>query len=214
MRLKKNLRKWAVVYGFLMLEFGVMAGAYVMSERTVQASATPPATFSSAEAAGNALYEGAKSKDRAALLKILGPEAEELISEGDASADAAKRAAFAAKYEEMHRFTKRNDGKLELIVGAENWPLPIPLAKKDGSWSFDIVAGEDEVLYRRIGKNEMAAIFACGELEEAQRQYFADGKVAEYAASIAGDPEKHDGLFTKGAGGGTATDGDANAPLF
>ena len=85
------------------------------------------------------------------------------------------------------------------IVGAENWPLPIPLVNKGGSWSFDIAAAKNEVLYRRIGNNEMAAIFACGELVEAQRQYFADGKAEQYASSIAGDPAKREGLFAKEA---------------
>jgi Protein of unknown function (DUF2950) len=145
------------------------------------------------------------------VLKILGPEAKELISEGDISTDAAHRSAFVAKYKEMHRFTKRADGKVELIVGAENWPLPIPLVKKDGAWSFDIAAAKDEVLYRRIGKNEMAAIFASGELVEAQRQYFADGNAGQYAPAIAGDPAKREGLFVKG---GATAGGDSIGPLL
>lgn len=206
MRLKKDLRKWVVIYGFLALEFGAMTGAYLMSQRTVEASPAPATTFSSAEAAGNALYDAAKTKDNMALLKILGPEAEQLISEGDTVADAANRAAFAAKYEEMHRFTKRADGKLELIVGAENWPLPIPLVNKDGSWSFDTTTGTNEVMYRRVGKNEMAAIFACGELVEAQRQHFADGKAGQYAGAIGGDTAKHEGLIAKNASAAPAVD--------
>jgi Protein of unknown function (DUF2950) len=213
MRVKKNLRKWAAIYALLALEFGASFGVYVLSAPSVHAGAAPAATFTSPEDAAKALFEAAKGGNDAALLKILGPEAEQLISEGDASTDAANRAEFAAKYEEMHRFTKRADGKLELIVGAENWPLPIPLVKKDGSWSFDIGAGQDEVMYRRIGANEMAAIFACGELVEAQRQYFADGKNGQYAAAIAGDPAKHEGLIAKGASA-VADGGDSIAPLL
>lgn len=201
MRLRKNLRKWIAVYALLTLEFGASAGVYVLSARTVHAGAAPAATFTSPEDAGKALLEAAKRGNDAALLKILGPEAAELISEGDAATDAANRKAFATKYEEMHRFTKRSDGKLELIVGAENWPLPIPLVNKGGAWSFDIAAGKSEVLYRRIGNNEMAAIFACGELVKAQRQYFADGKNGQYASSIAGDAAKHEGLFANEASG-------------
>jgi DUF2950 family protein len=197
MRLEKNLRKWVAVYGLLALEFGAAIGIYMLPSRTVHAGGTPAATFTSPEDAGKALFEAAKGGNAAALLKILGPEAEELISEGDASKDAANRASFAVKYQEMHRFTKRSDGKLELIVGAENWPFPIPLAKKNGAWSFDTAAAKDEVLYRRIGKNEMAAIFACGELVEAQRQYFADEKTGQYAPAISGDPAKREGLFVK-----------------
>ena len=211
MRLDKNLRKWIAVYALLALEFGAGVGIYVLPSQTVHAGPTPAATFTSPEDAGKALLEAAKSVNDAALLKILGPEAAELISEGDAATDAVNRKAFATKYEEMHRFTKRADGKLELIVGAENWPLPIPLVKKDGTWSFDIAAAKDEVLYRRIGKNEMAAIFACGELVEAQRQYFADGKPGQYAASIAGDPAKHEGLFAKD---GATRASDSVGPLL
>jgi hypothetical protein len=211
MRLKKNLRKWAAIYALLALEFGASCGVYLLSTPSVHAGAAPAATFTSPEDAAKALFEASKSGNDAALLRILGPEAEQLISEGDASTDAANRAGFAAKYEEMHRFTKRTDGKLELIVGAENWPLPIPLVKKDGSWSFDVGAGKDEVMYRRIGNNEMAAILACGELVEAQRQYFADGKDGQYASSIAGDPAKREGLFAKD---GAASAGDSIAPLL
>ncbi len=209
MRLQKSLRKWVAVYALLAVEFGAAAGVYVLSARTAHARPTPAATFTSPEDAGKALLEAAKSGNDAALLKILGPEAAELISEGDASTDAANRKAFAAKYEEMHRFTKRTDGKLELIVGAENWPLPIPLVNKGGAWSFDVAAGKEEVLYRRIGNNEMAAIFACGELVGAQREYFADGKAGQYASSIAGDPAKREGLFAKDAAAG-----DSIAPLL
>jgi hypothetical protein len=215
MTLTRNLRKWVAVYALLALEFSAAAGVYVLSAQCVHAGAAKAATFTSPEDAGKALLEAAKSGNDAALLKILGPEAAELISEGDASTDAANRKAFAVKYQEMHRFTKRTDGKLELIVGAENWPLPIPLVNKGGSWSFDIAAAKNEVLYRRIGNNEMAAIFACGELVEAQRQYFADGKAEQYASSIAGDPAKREGLFAKEAEpAGAAAGGDSVAPLL
>jgi hypothetical protein len=210
MRFEKNLRKWMTVYALLALELGAVVGIYLLPSQTVHAEPTPAATFTSPEDAGKALFEAAKSGSEAGLLKILGPEAAELISEGDASTDAANRAAFATKYEEMHRFTKRNDGKLDLVVGAENWPLPIPLAKKGGAWSFDVAAGKEEVLYRRIGKNEMAAVFACGELVDAQWQYFADGKDGQYAASIAGDPAKREGLFAKEVAAGD----DSVAPLL
>jgi hypothetical protein len=211
--LRKSLRKWVAVCALLALEFGAAAGVYVLSARSVHAGATPAATFASPEDAGKALLEAAKSGNDAALLKILGPEAAELISEGDASTDAANRKAFATKYEEMHRFTKRIDGRLELIVGGENWPLPIPLVNKGGAWSFDIAVGRNEVLYRRIGNNEMAAIFACGELVEAQKQYFADVKAGQYASSIAGDPAKGEGLYAKEAA--TAAGGeDSIAPLL
>ncbi len=213
MRLEKNLRKWVTVYALLALEFGAAVAIYMLPPQTVHAGPTPAATFTSPEDAGKALLAAAKSGNDAALLKILGPEATELISAGDPSMDAANRKAFAAKYEEMHRFTKRADGKVELIVGAENWPLPIPLVKKDGAWSFDVAAAKNEVLYRRIGKNEMAAIFACGELVEAQQQYFADGKAGQYATSIAGDPAKREGLFAKEAGA-AAAGADSVGPLL
>jgi hypothetical protein len=110
------------------------------------------------------------------------------------------------RYDQMNRWRKNADGGLTLFLGVENWPFPIPL-KKDasGQWFFDTKSGAEEILYRRIGRNEYAAIRVCGVLAQAQSQYFAglhDGdSVHQYAQKLISDPGKQNGLYWKAAEG-------------
>jgi hypothetical protein len=132
---------------------------------------------------------------------ILGPVAKDIISSGDAAEDLDARTSFYTKYEEMHRFVTEPNGTVTLVVGAENWPLPIPLVKKNGTWYFDTQAGKDEILFRRIGKNEVAAMQACSDLLDAQKQYYSkapNGFAKEYAQKLVSDVGKHDGLYWEG----------------
>src|ERR1700683_4979445 len=115
-------------------------------------------TFPSAEAASQALVTAAQNNDEKGMLDILGPEGKQIVSSGDDTEDAQNRANFATKYQEMHRLVREADGTTTLYIGAENWPTPIPIANKGDSWYFDTEAGKKEILYRRIGKNEMSAI--------------------------------------------------------
>src|SRR5258706_11049829 len=121
-------------------------------------------TFSSPEQAGYAFFAATQSDSDRLMLNILGPHGAELISSGDPEEDLNARAGFVVKFQEMHRFVTEPNGTVTLVVGAENWPLPIPLVSKNGVWYFDTDAGQDEILFRRTGKNEMAAIDACGDL--------------------------------------------------
>src|SRR5216684_6581018 len=130
-------------------------------------------TFASPEDAGGALFAALKTQDGQAPSSILGPAAKEVLSSGDPGEDADARESFVVKYEEMHRFVKEPNGAVTLVIGAENWPFPITLVNNHGSWFFDTAAGKDEILFRRIGKNESAAVDACRELGAAQNQYFA-----------------------------------------
>jgi hypothetical protein len=114
-------------------------------------------TFSSPQDAAHALVAAMKSPDEQPSLQVLGPAAKEVLSSGDPIEDSDARAGFVAKYQQMHRFVKEADGSVTLVVGAENWPFPIPLANNHGSWYFDTDAGRDEILFRRIGGNELAA---------------------------------------------------------
>jgi len=132
-------------------------------------------TFASAEEAASALFAAMQVQDEQLPLSILGPAGKDVISSGDSVEDSDARTGFVVKYEEMHRFVTEPNGVVTLVVGAENWPCPIPLVKNNGSWYFDTVAGKDEILFRRIGKNELAAMDACRELVDAQKQYFARG---------------------------------------
>ena len=157
-------------------------------------------TFASAEEASKALAAAVQSNDMKALLEILGPEGKEIVSSGDDVQDAESRTDFAAKYEEMHRLVKEPDGTVCLYIGAENWPTPVPIVSKGGAWFFDTEAGKKEILFRRVGRNELSAIMVCQALVAAQKEYFAS-QHGEYAQVIFSDEGKHDGLYWKVAAG-------------
>lgn len=112
-------------------------------------------TFSSPEEAASALIAAAQRNDEKAMLEILGTDGKQIISSGDATEDVHDRAGFVQRYQEMHRFVNEPDGTTTLYIGARNWPMPIPLVNKGNSWYFDAEAGKTEILYRRIGRNEM-----------------------------------------------------------
>jgi len=169
-------------------------------------------TFASPDDAGNALMAAAKSGDENALLAIFGPDSKELIHSGDPVEDKRAIDLFVAGYGVMHRWRSMPDGGQILLVGADNFPFPIPLKKNsDGQWFFDTAAGRDEVLNRRIGRNELAIIDVCGAVADAQAQYFSqthDGdNTKQYAAKFISDPGKQNGLFWK------PVDGQPVSPL-
>jgi hypothetical protein len=157
-------------------------------------------TFSSAEDASHALVTAIQSNNEKALLEILGPDAKQIISSGDKTEDKNYRANFARKYEEMHRLVTEPDGTTTLYIGAKNWPTPIPLVNKRGSWYFDTDAGKQEILYRRVGENEMSAIRVCLELGAAEKEYYST-QHNEYARNIISDAGQHNGLYWKAAEG-------------
>ena len=115
-------------------------------------------TFSSPEAGIAALVEAVKANDQAALRALLGARGEKLITSGDAVADAQNRAAFIAAYDTAHKIEPSGDAQATLVVGKDEWPLPIPLVKANDVWRFDTQKGEEEIVKRRIGRNELAAI--------------------------------------------------------
>jgi hypothetical protein len=157
-------------------------------------------TFSSAEEASNALVTAAQSNDEKAMLDILGPEGKQIVSSGDDAEDAQSRANFVQRYEEMHRLVKEPDGTTTLYIGAENWPTPIPLVNKGNLWYFDAEAGKKEILYRRIGRNEISTIRVCLELVAAEKEYYST-QHDEYAQKIFSDPGQANGLYWKAAEG-------------
>jgi hypothetical protein len=160
-------------------------------------------TFGSAENASQALFVAIQAGDETALLGIFGPEGHTIISSGDSVQDKNTREQFVTRYQEMHRLAQEPDGTTTLYMGAENWPVPVPLVNKGGVWFFDTETGAKEVLFRRIGRNEYAAIDVCHALVDAQNEYYSqsrDGKVQQYAQTFASDESKHNGLFWKTAG--------------
>jgi len=156
--------------------------------------------FASADDAGTALLDAAKSGDQNALLAIFGTDAKDLISSGDAVQDKAAVNGFVTAYPVMHRWRKMADGDQILLVGADNFPFPIPLKKNaSGQWFFDTAAGKDEILSRRIGRNELAVIDVCGALVNAQAEYFSQGhdggSAKQYAEKFISDGGKQNGLY-------------------
>ena len=163
-----------------------------------QAQQAGQKTFPSPEEASKALYAAAKSNDQKGMLDLLGPDGKEIISSGDEAEDAQSRAEFVKRYEEMSRLVKEPDGSVSLYIGAHNWPCPIPLVNKGNVWYFDTAAGKQEILFRRIGRNEISAIHVCRELVAAQKEYYSE-QHNEYAHRIYSQEGKHDGLYWKTA---------------
>jgi len=157
-------------------------------------------TFSSAQEASSALAMAEENNDEKALLEILGLDAKDIVSSGDAAEDAQNRANFVKRYEQMHRLVMEPDGTTTLYVGAENWPLPIPLMNKGNMWYFDTAAGKMEILYRRVGRNEVSTIHVCQQLVAAEKEYYATHN-SEYAQKIFSDEGQHNGLYWNSADG-------------
>ena len=118
-------------------------------------------TFSSPEEASKALVNAARNNDQKVMLDVLGPDAKQIVDSGDDVQDAHDRQDFVQKYQMMHRFVKEPDGTTTLYIGAENWPTPIPLMNKGKTWYFDTTDAKKEILYRRLGQNEMSTIRVC-----------------------------------------------------
>lgn len=179
-----------------LLEFIVFASMGCFSLGAV-AQPTHEKAFSSPQDAANALVAAMQSNDEKMMLDVLGPDAKQIVSSGDDTEDARNRANFVQRYLEMHRLVKEPDGATILYIGAKNWPTPIPLVKKGDSWYFDTEAGKKEILFRRIGRNELSTIRVCQELVAAERQYH--DTQGGYAQKIYSDDGHHDGLYWKAA---------------
>jgi Protein of unknown function (DUF2950) len=161
-----------------------------------------PRVYASADEAGNALQAAVKAGDLNSVQAILGPTSREVLASGDAVQDRNVADAFAAAYGVMHRWRRMPDDAQMLLIGSDNFPFPIPLRKNSaGQWFFDTPAGRDEILNRRIGRNELAIIEACAAIVDAQQEYFSqshDGATAQqYAAQFISDPGKQNGLSWK-----------------
>ena len=134
---------------------------------------SPRETFASPEEASRALFEAAKQQNNDALTRILGG-GKELVSLEDQGQDQQEREEFVTKYQEMHRLVEEPDGATVLYIGAENWPFPVPLVSRRGAWRFDPKLGMREVLFRRIGQNEITAIETCHALAQSAQEYMSN----------------------------------------
>ncbi len=156
-------------------------------------------TFSSAEDASQALVTAAQNNDEKTMLDILGKNAKQIVDSGDEVEDKENRENFVKKYGEMHRLFKEPDGTTTLYIGAMNWPTPIPLINRGSVWYFDSESAKKEILYRRVGRNEISSIGVCQELAAAEKEYFSTRQ--EYAQKIFSDSGKQNGLYWRTAEG-------------
>ena len=181
----------------------VLVGALSSCGKTQNPATTvTQKAFASPEDAGAAFLEAAKSGDAAALQAIFGPETKSVLFSGDAVKDKDNLEDFVAAYNQMHRWREIKAGGQILYIGADTYPFPIPLGKNaSDQWSFDTAAGKDEILARRIGKDELIAIAASAAVAQAQQQYFS--KLNQYAQKFISDEGKQDGLYWPVAAGQT-----------
>jgi hypothetical protein len=156
-------------------------------------------SFASPEAGITALVDAIKVNDQPRLRALLGPHGKKLISSGDTVADQQNREAFIKAYGEANKLVFEGDRQAVLVIGQDEWPMPIPLVKSSAGWRFDTPQGEKEILARRIGRNELSAIQVCLAIVDAAHEYAAldvDGDgIPEYAQQFVSTPGKHDGLY-------------------
>lgn len=178
-----------------------LCGAAVLSAALIvcaASAATAQQAFKSPEEAATALVDAAKSGDKKEILSVLGPDGIDIVSSGDEVADKATREKFVAAYDAKHSIAREGDDKAEMVVGQEDFPVPIPLVRASGMWRFDTAAGREEILARRIGKNELDAIQSCLAYVDAQNEYAEKDRGAGrnvYAQRIVSQPGKKDGLY-------------------
>jgi hypothetical protein len=179
----------------------------VLSSQPSFSQETNQQVFRSPEEASGALFTAVQQADNRALLEILGATGKDLITSGDPAEDMKERERFVAKYEQMHRIAKEHSGVMVLYVGAENWPLPIPLVERNNVWYFNTDMGKGEILARRVGGNELATIGVCYQLVSAQEQHYARANNDEhrYALKFISANDRRDGLFSSETGESAAS---------
>ncbi len=198
--LKKNETRGTRGYAFLTMILGVFIFAAIAGN----GAATPQPSFKgkafeSPEAAVTALISAVRKLDAKQVLKILGPDAKDIIFPGDKVQAKKSVQKFLDKYDEKHKIEIDKSGKAILFLGKEEWPYPIPIVKADGKWYFDTKKGREEIVNRRIGANELMAIkvleaYVQAQLEYASKDRDGDG-ILEFAQKIRSDKGKKNGLY-------------------
>jgi hypothetical protein len=190
----------------LLLQVGMLCLA--LATTALAAGAAQPAAqrdFASAEEAAAALIGAMQANDEPALLSIYGPEAEHLVASGDVAADHNARKRFVDLYEKHHALEAKGEGRMVLVVGPDAWQMPIPLVQAAGRWRFDAVHGMQEIIDRRIGRNELDTIRTVFSVVAAQNDYFermrAEFGGGAYAQRLVSSAGKHDGLTWDTAAG-------------
>jgi hypothetical protein len=180
-----------------------IAVAFLLSP--VSAQEAKQGVFASPEVAMKALVEMFQTGDRKGLMVVLGPEGEDIIDSGDEVQDKNMRERFVKVYHERVDFVKEKEDRVSVILGNDNWPFSIPIMKKGEGWVFDTKTGKEEVVRRRIGRNELNAIQVCTAYIEAQREYAGTDRerdgIIQYAQKIWSDPNRRNGLYWEPAEG-------------
>jgi hypothetical protein len=177
----------------------IFALALIAMAPAALAATAAQKSFASPEAGITALVEAVKVNDQPMLRAILGPHGKKLISSGDTVSDQQNREAFIKAYSEDNKLVFEGDKQAVLVIGQDEWPMPIPLVKSPAGWRFDTQQGEKEIITRRIGRNELNAIQVCLAIVDAAHEYAAldiDGDgIPEYAPQLVSTPGKRDGLY-------------------
>jgi DUF2950 family protein len=181
------------------LSLCIIALGWPVSPPVAFAAAVKEKTFSSPEEAVDALVAANKADDPKTILVILGPEAKSFLETADPVSDRETRERFLKSYEEAHKLVKTGETKVVLTVGKDEWPLPIPLVKGSSGWHFDTKQGREEVVNRRIGRNELDVIQVCLAYVDAQREYYQrnpqNDALLQYAQKFISTQGKRDGLY-------------------
>jgi len=196
--LKKNWKLQALVAALLVTVAWAAGSSGTSASQTVAKDL--PMTFATPAEAGQALVAAARANDEPALAQILGPALLPVFDSGDPAGNKNDRDLFVAQYDRMNRWVPMTDGTQVLNIGADNFPFPVPLERgADARWHFNAKAGEQELLARRIGENELLAIDACVAIDEAERLYsrkpHGTHPAPEYTARIISSTGKQDGLY-------------------
>ena len=162
-------------------------------------TASAEQSFKTADAAVDALVSAARSNDRKALMEILGRGSSDIVSSGDPVADTASYQRFVSAYDAKHQLSMEGDNKAIMIIGQEDYPFPIPIVRENGTWRFNTDAGREEIIYRRIGANELDTIQTSLAYVDAQNDYAEKDRTGAgkgvYAQHMVSSPGKKDGLY-------------------
>jgi hypothetical protein len=173
--------------------------------------ASKQATFKTPEAAVDSLISALRTEDTKQLEKIFGPDSGDVLSSGDPVNDRLDAKNFLTMYDQKHALAATPAGDITLIVGPKDWPFPVPIIHDDNKYLFDTAAGADELLNRRIGRNELSTEQVCLAIVDAQRDYVAmrpmGGDLPEYARKVMSDPGQKNGLYW------TTKEGEPQSPL-